>query len=245
MIPGWTDLLPELVAFLGCDYIDRTKNYGYGKIVKSLLPSYREAENKRLYLHSLTTAIGTPEDYADAFLRATNLYRYAPVMKRMDDGSLGLYPLHEFDDQNMAPVWGDLIGFGSHPSTLLGLQPDQYVAASKFKGCSFKHGGGSLMPSPTPSFTAADTHIPSLVGRPLPHFARLDFEAIPIQCVPLAVLRAFTQAHGAVPKETKQLRKELTLLRSESTRKTTMTACCCVDDIDGIPYENVWELLLI
>jgi hypothetical protein len=24
-----------------------------------------------------------------------------------------------------------------------------------------------------------------------------------------------------------------------------MTACCCGDDIDGIPYENVWELLLI
>ena len=180
------DYLPEMAAFLGCDYIKRLHGNGPSTVFNKVLPGYREALDKQQYLCNLR---GADQSYANRFQQVTNLYRYAPTLRRNKETSeWELRPLMPLSDNEIA-CWSEMIGFndGSHPSELLPVDSSRYKEAMTFDGCSFIVDGGGPLPTFTePMYNDNNTT--------LPPFAKLDFESIPICCHQSSVLHQFVAA---------------------------------------------------
>lgn len=187
-ISEYEDLLPEMAAFLGCDYIKRVHGYGADRVFKKRLPGFVQADDKRAYLQNLP---GVPAkdraSYADRFLHVTNLFRYAPVL-RCRNGEWLLLPLSHLPTNEMSN-WARMIGFGrvQHPSELLPVDAQQYSKAMLFDGSSFLvDGGGPLPPFKDPLYKNSSTA--------LPHYASINFDKIPVACVQSAPLYQFVVA---------------------------------------------------
>lgn len=182
-------MLPELGASLGCDYMDQIPGHGPVAVFTQTIPGYIEAIDKAEYLDSLPNA---PSGYSDRFFRTANLFRHAPVLDVKEDGSMTLVPLTPLPESMPFNAWGNMIGFGVRdPSDLLQVPRSQYKDASKFSGCSFISSNGSALQSmDIPAYKEnAYEDVPE--GTPLPLFAELDFNAMPIVCMPSEMLIAY------------------------------------------------------
>lgn len=71
------DYLPEMAAFLGCDYIKRLHGNNPNKVFNTILPGYRDAENKSEYILGLC---GADQNYLKRFNCVTSLYQHTPVL---------------------------------------------------------------------------------------------------------------------------------------------------------------------
>jgi 5'-3' exonuclease len=187
-ISEYQDLLPEMAAFLGCDYIKRVRGYGVDKVFKKRLPGFVQAKDKRHYLANLAgVPVKDRQSYADRFIQVTNLFRHAPVLRRQDEEWV-LQPLTPLPN-NDASNWASMIGFGNvqHPSELLPVDATLYSKAALFDGCSFLVDDGGPLPSFTsPFYENSNT--------PLPTYAKIDFEKIPVACVQSIALHQFVNA---------------------------------------------------
>jgi hypothetical protein len=117
-------------------------------------------------------------------LKTRNLFGiYAPVLERQEDGSMVLVPLNPLPDSLSIEQWGFYIGFDCpSPPALLRVESSQYLAASKFDGCSFLSSSGlALRAVDAPSYKENDfKHVEA--GTPLPVFAVLNFENTAWKC---------------------------------------------------------------
>jgi hypothetical protein len=181
--------MPEMAAFLGCDYVNRVRGYGVDKVFKNRLPGFASAVDKRQYLSNLAgVKADERESYADQFIKVTNLFRQAPVLRCRDDEwvLLPLLPLQANDMQH----WASMIGFVEvqHPSELLPVDATQYSKAMLFDGCSFLLDDGG----PLPSFK--DPVYRNTANVSLPTYAEIDFQKIPVSCVQSIALHRFVNA---------------------------------------------------
>jgi len=180
------DYLPEMAAFLGCDYIKRVRGNGRETVFNKVLPGYRNAKDKRQHILGLR---GIDESHANRFECVTNLYRHAPILRQSEEsGEWKLVPLFPLPNNHMVN-WSKMIGFieVSHPSELLPVESSLYGKAAKFDGCSFIVSDGGPLPAfPEPMYNDNATT--------LPPFAHLDFELLPVCCQQSDVLHQFVAA---------------------------------------------------
>jgi hypothetical protein len=187
--------LIEVAAFLGCDYVKRGNGFGPATVLKgsrgrpAILESYLDANDKALFLRGIVQH--DPIAYVAAFNQACNLFRHAPFY---DKASKTLKPLTNTAD---GASWHDLIGFDPH-ELLLPLSNNDYSKASLFDSCSFQT-GLELQSITPPVYTGMANDNPEVeAGTILPRFARLDFERLPISCVPGIVLDCWAATRGVI-----------------------------------------------
>lgn len=211
----WKENLPEVSAFLGNDYIKRVKNVGVAAVLmdsehsgrsgRGLMDKLMSAPNRQQFLEQYESnrANAAPEGYAQKYIHSVNLIKYFPVLRQTEDGRVELAPLNSVPD---GVEWGQIIGFSvNNPSDILasgGLQSSDYD--------SYFHGKflPSTMqpPSQLKGPLYSDDENPKVSQNvPLPLFARLDFEAVPVEMQPDHVLENFLLARGVVrrPRDTR------------------------------------------
>jgi 5'-3' exonuclease len=183
----WKDHMPELAAFLGCDFCERVKKNGPVTILSLVLPSYILLKDDASRFSFLKQHGGSPE-YAINFLQTTGLFRHAPVL----DNQGKLVPLRAMSEMD-TNQWSSTIGFDPF-RCLLPLTTDKFEDAAVFRLTSF-HTGAILKSFETEAPTYTNTENSTVeAGTKLPHFARLDFEAMPISLVPTLMLVSWCKA---------------------------------------------------
>jgi 5'-3' exonuclease len=189
--------LPEVAAFLGCDYIKRLPGSGPATVLKGvgtrrgLLESYLAAEDRQAFLDGMGRKHNLPS-YSLDFNRACHLFRHAPYYNcRLNM----LLPLAEIDDG--AGSWPSIIGFDPN-ELLFPLTQENYSCASKFDCCSFQS-GVELKTFLPPVYKGTLSDNPGVTqGTLLPRFAVLDFDKFPIRCTPSEVLECWAASRGVV-----------------------------------------------
>ncbi len=186
--------LPEIASFLGCDYVKKANRVGLKTLFTSYIPEFfaTQAEDRKAFLDKRNID-GTQ------FLKSVNLFRHCPVLRKICDAELSnnfdLVPLNALAPSTNSPSqWAILIGFD--PTSLLKMPPDQYADAAHFLTSSFQHPDGQPLDAfDIPTYSQQENaSVP--VGTRLPNFARIDFEAIPMPCVPGDMLTQFASARG-------------------------------------------------
>jgi hypothetical protein len=186
---------PNIAGLLGCDYIARVPGVGAATLFNKILPFSQDDNNStvspsklsidRLLKRLKEVSKNVPHDFDERYHKSVNLYRYCPIL----DGNGILSPLNPLP---MNANWEQLIGFD--PYATLAISPSKFRDLAQFKESSFlMPAGGPLPVFPIPLYLPSEN--PEVCSSvPLPRFARLDFEAIPLSCMHMFYLQGFLAA---------------------------------------------------
>jgi len=183
---------PEIACMLGCDYVARVPGVGAATLFRKILPPLIDIASPPPVISTdiLLTRLKevskkVPNDYEEQYKRSVNLFRFCPIL----DGNGILSPLNPLPDNSS---WHELIGFD--PYTTLSISPSKFRECSTFLDFSFFTPHGSpLRLFPVPTYSSNENkEVCSSV--PLPRYARLDFDAIPLACMHISYLQGFLAA---------------------------------------------------
>ena len=213
-------LWPLVAAFLGCDYIERLTGNGPSKVFKTIIPAFLRSgmpstatdtelfqdaffrtTPKDAYLGNLSIRnvqfSGNTNMYVDHFWNTVSLFQHCPVLS---EDRISLVPLNTFPgghaSDNNDNEWGCTIGFSKSPLSLLPLEPLLFAKAAVFDGFSFlRDDGGPLPVMPAPTYAYYTGAVDKVSDDTLlPQFGYIDVNAIPISCIPTAILQSFAAA---------------------------------------------------
>lgn len=191
---------PLILSAVGSDYHARVPNVGVARVFSALqnvnddlTPEVVARELKKNYKTYWRQKSMNDEEYVESLSKSASLFRHAPVLNQ-DDAIVPLNPLKE------GMSWGVSVGLGNEcPSELLPNTVEDFSLARKFKGPTFET-GAELPNFQNPVYSTKEN--PNVdPNTPLPRFARLDFDKIPIACCHSAMLQSFISARmgSAVP----------------------------------------------
>jgi len=184
---------PAIASMLGSDYHERIPFVGYASVMK-VLPSLKDFEPETIasamkeQYSSQWNKLPEDYDYTDSLSKSIALFKHAPVL----DNENNMVPLNALEEE---VSWGMCIGLGvASPAEVLpsNVREEDYSSARRFRGPTFI--SGRDLPTFETLFYTVDDNPNVPPETPLPRYARLDFEKVPICCLHSGVLQSFITA---------------------------------------------------
>ena len=199
----WADYLPELFAFLGCDYIQRLWGNGPTK-VKVIMKDYigKSATERKKLLREYQKDGAWPKKsnaagFASLFSHTCNLFRRAPIFvitpiqgtAKVDailagEFTVSLGALSGVVAAGGRKQWAKDIGFD--PVAAIGVGQGKYVDAAKMK-INLRGAGAAFTDLPLPQNEDGDD---------LRWGSELDFDAVPVQLQDQEALNAWCHSRA-------------------------------------------------